>query len=337
MLTEYCQGSDVAIFTWNGTRGESLIFNYATGGTVSGLESPLYTNRVEINGATSYKIVRPDIRNGTQVNRQAVLIKFDQAVWNQNPSYDGGTIYEAGGTCVNGELYATYLTVAYSQKNNLLLERIPLLTYDIVDDHEIIYHKIILRDIANGQIVSQVWRPLPSSFTPGSSFPTALLPNPNQLSEIANCFDDFTINTLCCTTMRTTLAPSLPYNRQLYLVQVYNSAATLISTIARLEPPLSVESRNAVSEPKTYRVDKIPNEEVVFPIGNGNCVEIYKKNVITGIVTLVNSFCGLGSSPPAYAVSCGIETCPPNTCQVDCGTHYCCYNSQGISIFNYMK
>ncbi len=29
--------------------------------------------------------------------------------------------------------------------------------------------------------------------------------------------------------------------------------------------------------------------------------------------------------------------CPENTCRVDCGNHYCCYNSDGYSIYSYLK
>lgn len=32
-----------------------------------------------------------------------------------------------------------------------------------------------------------------------------------------------------------------------------------------------------------------------------------------------------------------INQCPPNTCEVDCGTYVCCYGSDGISVFNYNK
>jgi hypothetical protein len=32
-----------------------------------------------------------------------------------------------------------------------------------------------------------------------------------------------------------------------------------------------------------------------------------------------------------------LDNCPENTCAVDCGTYVCCYNSQGISVFNYLK
>lgn len=34
---------------------------------------------------------------------------------------------------------------------------------------------------------------------------------------------------------------------------------------------------------------------------------------------------------------CSTVTCPFDTCPVDCGSQICCYNSQGISVFNYSK
>jgi len=40
---------------------------------------------------------------------------------------------------------------------------------------------------------------------------------------------------------------------------------------------------------------------------------------------------------PSVSYYTPVNTCPPNTCRVDCGTRYCCYNSQGISVFNYTK
>ena len=30
-------------------------------------------------------------------------------------------------------------------------------------------------------------------------------------------------------------------------------------------------------------------------------------------------------------------TCPPNTCPVNCGTHICCYGSDGIATYSYLK
>ena len=36
-------------------------------------------------------------------------------------------------------------------------------------------------------------------------------------------------------------------------------------------------------------------------------------------------------------VSCINQACPENTCDVMCGDTICCYNSKGISVFNYPK
>ena len=32
-----------------------------------------------------------------------------------------------------------------------------------------------------------------------------------------------------------------------------------------------------------------------------------------------------------------IGVCPPNTCEIDCGTHVCCYGSDGIAVFSFEK
>ena len=40
------------------------------------------------------------------------------------------------------------------------------------------------------------------------------------------------------------------------------------------------------------------------------------------------------ATPTVILVS---EQCPPNTCPVDCGDHVCCYNSEGIATFCYLK
>ena len=40
---------------------------------------------------------------------------------------------------------------------------------------------------------------------------------------------------------------------------------------------------------------------------------------------------------PAIATECRANQCPPDTCEVECGSTICCYNSQGISVFNFPK
>lgn len=55
-------------------------------------------------------------------------------------------------------------------------------------------------------------------------------------------------------------------------------------------------------------------------------VDIYKN----GQIVATDS----GSNLPTVTWQCG-QQCPPNTCDVLCGNTICCYNDQGISVFNY--
>jgi hypothetical protein len=43
------------------------------------------------------------------------------------------------------------------------------------------------------------------------------------------------------------------------------------------------------------------------------------------------------STQPTVTTGCTGQGCPPNTCEVDCGSYVCCYGSDGISVFNYNK
>lgn len=42
-----------------------------------------------------------------------------------------------------------------------------------------------------------------------------------------------------------------------------------------------------------------------------------------------------GYGEPTVQVDC--SQCPPNSCEVDCGNHVCCYNSQGKVVYSYVK
>ena len=44
-----------------------------------------------------------------------------------------------------------------------------------------------------------------------------------------------------------------------------------------------------------------------------------------------------GLPAPEVTITCINKFCPPNTCAVDCGDHICCYGSDGISQFSYLK
>ena len=41
-------------------------------------------------------------------------------------------------------------------------------------------------------------------------------------------------------------------------------------------------------------------------------------------------------APEDLQITCS-GYCPPNTCPVDCGTHICCYGSDGITTYSYLK
>lgn len=53
----------------------------------------------------------------------------------------------------------------------------------------------------------------------------------------------------------------------------------------------------------------------------------------------VTVFSRTDSSIPQIETECVIQTnqCPENTCEVDCGTHICCYGSDGIAVHSFEK
>jgi hypothetical protein len=129
---------------------------------------------------------------------------------------------------------------------------------------------------------------------------------------------------------------SLRYSQIMYRFRAFDANGNVVGEILRTEIPL-VTAANAAVVNRVLSASKARQNEVIEIEAVGRCQEVYNKNLITGDRRLVGSFCGLGGSPPAYTVSCGSEDCPPDTCKVDCHTHYCCYNSQGISVFNFLK
>ncbi len=81
-----------------------------------------------------------------------------------------------------------------------------------------------------------------------------------------------------------------------------------------------------------------------------HCIEIWKTPVLdfwdfgvpdgnptifTEHYKFIGQYCSSeGCPPPEYSVACNddCESCPPNTCEVICDGHRCCYNDQGISV-----
>lgn len=97
------------------------------------------------------------------------------------------------------------------------------------------------------------------------------------------------------------------------------------------------------------------------PLKGGN-VEPYLSSAMSGADNLVVTFFPLSSSPTYVNSPCILRAylqgvlvfnqlfdgcpqvevidqpvCPPDTCEVDCGTYVCCYGSDGISIFSFDK
>ena len=58
------------------------------------------------------------------------------------------------------------------------------------------------------------------------------------------------------------------------------------------------------------------------------------KKTKSGIEEIIHTFAGI---EPELLCFLNLDECPENSCQVDCGEHYCCYNSQGISIHAFLK
>jgi hypothetical protein len=64
-----------------------------------------------------------------------------------------------------------------------------------------------------------------------------------------------------------------------------------------------------------------------------NALTFYYVLDLKDVLYSAQYFSDLGCPPPIYSYICKENyECPEGTCKVDCGTHYCCYNEQGISI-----
>ena len=84
---------------------------------------------------------------------------------------------------------------------------------------------------------------------------------------------------------------------------------------------------NCVLQPGRSLTVKKTASQILEITANNNCYEI----TLDGI--LISSFCSDSScNNPDYNTELIEEDCPPNTCKVNCGSHYCCYNNNGISV-----
>lgn len=84
----------------------------------------------------------------------------------------------------------------------------------------------------------------------------------------------------------------------------------------------------------TRVISKVPNGNVI----SGDFydrVEFYKNGVY---LTTSPTSSGNQRIVDSHRWWCGDEkTCPPGTCQVDCGSVYCCYGSDGIAVSSFSK
>lgn len=77
----------------------------------------------------------------------------------------------------------------------------------------------------------------------------------------------------------------------------------------------------------------LPNKYILY------LVNIDSQGAETGRMSLLSFHTQPEDEPPWYEIVCdpSQEECPENTCAVDCGSHICCYGSDGISVFAYAK
>ena len=83
---------------------------------------------------------------------------------------------------------------------------------------------------------------------------------------------------------------------------------------------------------------KKPDVEDIEVVATTGYIAFYRINIANGTKTYLNGFFQSSRQGlPVWSHSCSTNECPENTCKVDCGNHYCCYGSDGISVFAYEK
>ncbi|NJO98638.1 MAG: hypothetical protein HC764_23740 [Pleurocapsa sp. CRU_1_2] len=94
----------------------------------------------------------------------------------------------------------------------------------------------------------------------------------------------------------------------------------------------------------SYSISPTLTIERFYPGSNFYRFRVYKNGVL--IDTIVTRGCWNNATPgwgrsiikPSFILS-GFSTdiCPSGTCQVDCGTVYCCYGADGIAVSSFSK
>ena len=141
-----------------------------------------------------------------------------------------------------------------------------------------------------------------------------------------------------------------------------------VTEIVRPECPEVEQIEPELGEEKSITVSPIPKNHYIevnnfaYSISSGtsksaskisippHCLNIYKvdgtffnpvakSNNDEHPLKLIAQVCSAKCSPPPQVnvICLPPDKCPPGTCEVQCGNHVCCYNSDGISVFSFPK
>ena len=96
---------------------------------------------------------------------------------------------------------------------------------------------------------------------------------------------------------------------------------------------LSAELNQTIKQIEVKKQSDLETIEINQNSIPNNCWNIYLKSGNSS--QFVSQICSTGNLPPVYQVICGCdaqESCPPNTCPIQCGNKVCCYGADGVSV-----
>lgn len=121
----------------------------------------------------------------------------------------------------------------------------------------------------------------------------------------------------------------------------FDTDGNKISHISRSVNPVSIEYQEPqLNPPQQLTYDFEQGVEQLYINESGQYVYVYAENITTGARRYLGYFYNnIQNVPPAWTVECVEvqEKCPKDTCEVDCGTHICCYDSNGIPVYSFDK
>jgi hypothetical protein len=140
---------------------------------------------------------------------------------------------------------------------------------------------------------------------------------------------------------------------------IYNETRSTCPEVQKISCTLSEQNKAVKVNKLPYleRVEVVPYAYLNFGLNvfqaaiPSNCLNIYN-NLTTTIIPLFNGFptpsnssqanynfvdqiCSYpGCPPPQFDVicDCQCQSCPGDTCPIECGDHICCYNDYGVSV-----